>query len=83
MFAPRTAFSGFSIDDLAKAMTYILKRWASFTRFLDDGRVCLSNNAAERALRGIALGRKTSVRQKNAPLTRDAGWSKPSVRVPR
>ena len=45
--------------DLAKAMTYLLKRWASFTRFLDDGRVCLSNNAAERALRGIALGRKS------------------------
>src|SRR5690606_22904762 len=31
----------------------------AFTRFLDDGRVCLSNNAAERALRGIALGRKS------------------------
>jgi hypothetical protein len=45
--------------DLAKAMTYMLKRWPSFTRFLDDGRVCLSNNAAERALRGIALGRKS------------------------
>ena len=42
--------------DLAKAIDYILKRWAAFTRFLDDGRVCLSNNAAERALRGIALG---------------------------
>jgi transposase len=37
----------------------MFKRWASFTRFLDDGRVCLSNNAAERALRGIALGRKS------------------------
>ena len=36
----------------------MLKRWASFTRFLDDGRICLTNNAAERALRGIALGRK-------------------------
>jgi transposase len=45
--------------DLAKAMNYMLKRWASFTRFLDDGRVCLSSNAAERALRGIALGRKS------------------------
>jgi transposase len=45
--------------DLAKAMNYMLKRWAAFTRFLDDGRVCLSNNAAERALRGIALGRKS------------------------
>jgi transposase len=40
-------------------MDYILKRWPAFTRFLDDGRVCLSNNAAERALRGIALGRKS------------------------
>lgn len=45
--------------DLAKAIDYILKRWAAFTLFLDDGRVCLSNNAAERALRGIALGRKS------------------------
>ncbi len=43
--------------DLAKAIDYILKRWTAFTLFLDDGRVCLSNNAAERALRGIALGR--------------------------
>ena len=44
--------------DLAKAFSYMLRRWPSFTRFLDDGRICLSNNAAERALRGIALGRK-------------------------
>jgi transposase len=46
-------------NEIAKAMDYMLKRWASFTRFLNDGRVCLSNNAAERALRGIALGRKS------------------------
>jgi transposase len=45
-------------DDVAKAMDYMLNRWASFTRFLDEGTICLSNNAAERALRGIALGRK-------------------------
>jgi transposase len=44
--------------DVAKAMDYMLKRWQAFTRFLDDGRICLSNNAAERALRGVALGRK-------------------------
>jgi transposase len=44
--------------DVAKAMDYMLKRWPAFTRFLDDGRICLTNNAAERALRGIALGRK-------------------------
>ncbi len=44
--------------EVAKAMDYLLKRWPAFTRFLDDGRICISNNAAERALRGIALGRK-------------------------
>jgi transposase len=44
---------------IAKAMDYMLKRWTSFTRFLDDGRICISNNAAERALRGLALGRKS------------------------
>jgi hypothetical protein len=46
-------------SDVAKAIDYMLKRWDAFTRFLTDGRVCLSNNAAERALRGIALGRKS------------------------
>jgi transposase len=45
--------------DLAKAITYMRKRWDAFARFLGDGRICLSNNAAERALRGIALGRKS------------------------
>src|ERR1700734_2790575 len=45
--------------DLTKAFNYMLPRWPSFTRFLNDGRICLSNNAAERALRGIALGRKS------------------------
>jgi transposase len=40
--------------ETAKAIDYMLKRWAAFTRFLDDGRICLTNNAAERALRGIA-----------------------------
>jgi transposase len=43
---------------VAKAFDYMLKRVDAFTRFLDDGRICISNNAAERALRGIALGRK-------------------------
>ena len=42
-------------NDLAKAFNYVLKRWASFTLFLEDGRICLSNNAAERGLRGIAM----------------------------
>ena len=46
-------------NDVAKAMDYMLKRWSAFTRFLDDGRICLTNNAAERGLRGVALGRKS------------------------
>jgi transposase len=44
--------------DVAKAMDYMLKRWSTFSRFLEDGHICLTNNAAERALRGVALGRK-------------------------
>jgi transposase len=43
---------------LAEAMDYSLKRWVALTRFLDDGRICMSNNAAERAVRGIAVGRR-------------------------
>jgi transposase len=46
-------------NDVAKAMDYMLTRLDDFTRFLEDGRICLTNNAAERALRGIALGRKS------------------------
>ena len=45
-------------NDVAKAMDYMLTRWAAFTRFLEDGRVCLTNNAAERALRCVAVGRR-------------------------
>ena len=44
---------------VAKAIDYMLTRWPSFIRSLEDGRICLSNNAAERALRGLALGRKS------------------------
>ncbi len=44
--------------DLAKAINYMLRRWDAFTRFLIDGRVCPTNNAAERALRCVPLGRK-------------------------
>jgi hypothetical protein len=61
-------------SEVAKAMNYMLRRWATFVRFLHceaiprretpqsgvkDGRICLGNNAAERALRGVALGRKS------------------------
>src|SRR5215204_1452266 len=44
---------------VAEPIDYMLRRWPSFVHFLDDGRICLSNNAAERALRGFALGRKS------------------------
>ena len=44
--------------DLAKAFRYGLSRWTSFTLFLDDGRVAIDNNAAERALRPIGVGRR-------------------------
>ena len=43
---------------VARPIDYMLKRWDRFARFIEDGRVCLTNNAAERALRGFALGRK-------------------------
>ena len=45
--------------DTAKAMDYMLTKWDAFARFTTDGRICLSNNAAERALRSIALGRRS------------------------
>ena len=45
-------------NDTAKAINYCLSRWDAFTRFLDDGRLCMSNNAAERELRAIAVGRR-------------------------
>jgi transposase len=45
-------------SDTTKAINYSLNRWDAFTRFLDDGRLCMSNNAAERELRAVALGRK-------------------------
>src|SRR5207244_9531909 len=44
-------------NEIAKAIQYSLNRWTALTRFLDDGRLCISNNAAERALRCVAVGR--------------------------
>ena len=40
-----------------KPIDYMLKRWDGFARFVHDGRICLTNNAAERALCSLALGR--------------------------
>jgi transposase len=45
-------------SDLAGAIGYALTRWTALTRFVDDGRIEIDNNAAERALRCVALGRK-------------------------
>ena len=42
-------------NDLVEAVDHMLKRWPAFTRFLDDGRICQSNNAGERSLRADAL----------------------------
>jgi hypothetical protein len=49
-------------NKIAKAINYMFEkkgRWQAFTAFLDDGRICLTNNSAERALRGVAMGRKS------------------------
>ncbi len=45
-------------SDLAKAIRYGLSRWPSFELFLEDGRVGIDNNPAERAMRPIGIGRK-------------------------
>lgn len=45
-------------SETGKAIAYALNHWQALTRFLGDGRICMSNNAAERALRGIAVGRR-------------------------
>ena len=57
---PWSRIANFS-SEVAKAIDYLLapNHWPGFTRFLEDGRICLSNNAAERTLRGVALGRKS------------------------
>lgn len=45
-------------SDLAKAILYSMKRWVALTRYADDGRIEMDNNAAEREIRAVALGRK-------------------------
>ena len=45
-------------SDFAKAIRYANSRWTALTRYVDDGRLEMSNNAAERAIRPLALGRK-------------------------
>jgi transposase len=48
-------------NETTKAINYCLSRWDAFTRFIDDGRLCMSNNAAERELRAVAVGRRKAV----------------------
>jgi transposase len=55
--AHRGAREGVLEKPVAKATYYGLKRWRAMTSFLTDGRVGLLNNAAERAPRGVAVGR--------------------------
>jgi hypothetical protein len=45
-------------SELAQAIGYVLGRWTALTRYCSDGRIEVDNNAAERALRAVALGRK-------------------------
>jgi transposase len=45
-------------SSLAQAIRYTLSRWTALTRYLADGRLEMSNNAAERGIRPLALGRK-------------------------
>ena len=49
---------GLPRSDFGKAVRYMLERWPGLTRFVDDPRIPLDNNAAERALRGPVVGRK-------------------------
>jgi hypothetical protein len=56
MTSERARISGKS--DPGKAFDYMLKRWASFARVLSDGQICLTNNAAERMIRPLTLGRR-------------------------
>ena len=60
---------------VAEPIDYMLKRWDRFARFIDDGRICLTNNAAERALRGFALGESPgSSPAPNAAPTAPPSW---------
>lgn len=45
-------------SEMAAAIGYSLVRWKALTRYVDDGRIEIDNNPAERALRGVSLGRK-------------------------
>lgn len=54
-------------SDLARAFRYALKRWPSFTLFLDDGRVATDNNAAEHLIKPVVIGRRTGSSPRQMP----------------
>jgi transposase len=58
MWTWATVQVGLPRSDFGKAVRYMLERWTGLTRFIDDPRIPLDNNAAERALRGPVVGRK-------------------------
>jgi transposase len=59
--------------EIGKAIAYTLNQWKALTRFLEDGRICMSNNAAERALRGVAVGRSAQLDVRRLGPRRRAG----------
>jgi transposase len=59
-------------SETAKAIDYSLKRWTALTRFLGDGRLCMSNNAAERAVRCVAVLESLSIPSSSVVVVSDA-----------
>lgn len=53
---PLSSAQRIAYEDGVKPVNYVLKRWTDFAPLLDDGRICLINNAAQRSLRGVAIG---------------------------
>lgn len=43
---------------LGEALTYVQNQWPALNRYLENGALCIDNNASERALRAVAVGRK-------------------------
>jgi transposase len=64
---------GLPRSDFGKAVRYMLERWTGLTRFVDDPRIPLDNNAAERALRGPVVGRKNHYGSRSLRGTQVAG----------
>src|SRR5262245_11086603 len=67
-------------SETGKAIDYSLKRWDALTRFLNDGRLCMSNNAAERELRAVAVGRRNWTFAGSVDPMKEAGGQPPSTR---